>query len=309
MTAPGARRDEGAAHPGPSLAQWATGARPRTLPISVAPVIAGAGAAVADDGFAPVRALLALVVSVALQVGVNFANDYSDGIRGTDLDRVGPMRLVGSGLVRPGAVKTAAFGSFAVAAVVGLVLVVWSQQWWWLLVGAAAIVSAWYYTGGKRPYGYYGFGELFVFCFFGPVAVLGTTVVQTGGLSMTAVLIAVAIGFLAVAVLVVNNLRDIGGDLQAGKRTLATRMGDPATRAFFASLIIAASVIMVLIAATTSWWSLLALAGPGYLARQVVVVLKGRTGRDLIPALKATGLADLLAAIGLATGLAIATLI
>lgn len=309
MTAQGSSAGHRPPGQGAGLAEWVAGARPRTLPISIAPVIAGTGAAVSIGSFAPVRALMALVVSVALQIGVNFANDYSDGIRGTDADRVGPMRLVGSGAARPVAVKLAAFSSFAVAAAAGLVLVAWSRQWWWLAVGAAAIVSAWYYTGGKRPYGYHGFGELFVFVFFGPVAVWGTATVQTGSIDVTTILAGLAIGLLAVAVLVVNNLRDIAGDLEAEKRTLATRMGAPATRVFFALLVGVASLIVIMIAVATSWWALLALIGPGYLARHVVVVLKGASGPSLIPALKATGLADLLAGIGLTFGILISALI
>lgn len=294
----------GAAAPGmPTLAEWVAGARPRTLPISIAPVVAGSATAYAADGFAPVRALLALMVSIALQIGVNFANDYSDGIRGTDAQRVGPMRLVGSGVARPALVKRAAFGSFAVAAVLGLVLVVLSAQWWLMIAGAAAILAAWYYTGGRRPYGYRGLGEVFVFVFFGLVAVLGTTLVQAGRIDLVSVLVAVAIGFLAVSVLVSNNLRDIAGDLAAGKRTLATRMGDRATRLLFAVLIIAAAGIAVIVAALTTWWALLALGGIGYVLPQVIVVLRGATGRELIPALKASGLADLMFACLLAVGI------
>lgn len=308
MTTDRARADRHRPVRGPSPAQWVAGARPRTLPISVAPVIAGTGAAVAAGSFAPVRAVLALLVAVALQVGVNFANDYSDGIRGTDADRVGPMRLVGSGLVRPVLVKAAAFGSFAVAAAAGLVLVVWTRQWWFLAVGAAAILAAWYYTGGKRPYGYRGLGEVFVFVFFGPVAVCGTTLVQTGRVGLVSGMTAVAVGFLAVCVLVVNNLRDIGGDLDAGKRTLATRMGDRATRTLFVTLAAAAAALMVVVAAVSSWWAMLALVGPGYLAPQLIRVARGATGPSLIPPLKAAGLADVLTAIGLAFGLTIAGL-
>ncbi len=293
---------------GPSLTQWIAGARPRTLPISVAPVIAGSGAAIAMDGFAPIRALLALVVSAVLQVGVNFANDYSDGIRGTDVDRVGPMRLVGSGVARPALVKAAAFASFAVAAIAGLALVVWTQQWWLVAVGAAAIVAAWYYTGGKRPYGYRGFGEIFVFVFFGPVAVGGTALVQTERVDLTTGLISVAIGFLAVAVLVVNNLRDIAGDIDTGKLTLATRMGDRATRVLFAALVVAATGLVIVVAISVGWWALLGLAGPALLARQLITVLRGAAGRALIPPLKTAGLADLATAIGLAVGMAIGTL-
>ncbi|WP_091532613.1 1,4-dihydroxy-2-naphthoate polyprenyltransferase [Microlunatus soli] len=293
----------------PSFAQWLSGARPRTLPISVAPVIAGSATAYAAGGFAALPAVLALLVSIALQIGVNFANDYSDGIRGTDTHRVGPMRLVGSGVARPVLVKRAAFGCFGFAGVLGLVLVVMSRQWWLLPVGAAAILAAWYYTGGKRPYGYRGLGEVFVFVFFGLVAVLGTTVVQLRRIDAASIPVAVAIGLLAVAVLVSNNLRDIGGDTASGKRTLATRMGDRPTRVFFAALVAAAAVGYLIAAALSTWWALLALLGIGYLVPQVLVVLRGATGRDLIGPLKAAGFADLLSAALLAVGVVLGSVL
>ena len=293
----------------PTLGEWIAGARPRTLPISIAPVIAGSATAYAADGFALLPAVLALAVSIALQIGVNFANDYSDGIRGTDADRVGPMRLVGSGLARPHLVKAAAFGCFGVAALIGLLLVVISGLWWLLLAGAASILAAWYYTGGKRPYGYRGLGEIFVFVFFGLVAVLGTTLVQLGRVDLPSVLVAVATGLLAVAVLVSNNLRDITGDTASGKRTLATRIGDRNTRLLFAGLAGGAAIAFVVVAALTSWWALLALAGIAYLSPQVLVVLRGATGRALLPALKASGLADLFSAGGLAVGMVLASIL
>jgi 1,4-dihydroxy-2-naphthoate octaprenyltransferase len=293
----------------PTLGEWIAGARPRTLPISIAPVIAGSATAYAADGFALLPAVLALAVSIALQIGVNFANDYSDGIRGTDADRVGPMRLVGSGLARPHLVKAAAFGCFGVAALIGLLLVVISGLWWLLLAGAASILAAWYYTGGKRPYGYRGLGEIFVFVFFGLVAVLGTTLVQLGRVDLPSVLVAVATGLLAVAVLVSNNLRDITGDTASGKRTLATRIGDRNTRLLFAGLAGGAAIAFVVVAALTSWWALLALAGIAYLFPQVLVVLRGATGRALLPALKASGLADLFSAGGLAVGMVLASIL
>ena len=217
-------------------AQWLAGARPRTLPAAVAPVLVGTSVAIWDGGAHWGRAVLALLVALALQAGVNYANDYSDGIRGTDADRVGPVRLVGQGLAEPHAVKRAALLCFAVAAVAGLALVVLSQLWWLLAVGAAAIVAAWTYTGGPRPYGYAGWGEVFVFVFFGLVAVCGTAVVQVGHISGLAWLCGTGVGALACAILVVNNLRDIPGDTVAGKRTLAVRLGDPATRRLYAAL-------------------------------------------------------------------------
>ncbi|QDP99039.1 1,4-dihydroxy-2-naphthoate polyprenyltransferase [Microlunatus elymi] len=293
----------------PTPAQWVAGARPRTLPISIAPVIAGSATAHAAGGFMIIPAVLALLVSISLQIGVNFANDYSDGIRGTDEQRVGPMRLVGSGVARPVLVKRAAFGCFGLAALLGLVLMILSAQWWLLPVGVACILAAWYYTGGKHPYGYIGLGEIFVFVFFGLVAVAGTTLVQLGRIDLPTILVAIGIGLLADAVLVSNNLRDIGGDTLSGKRTLATRIGDKATRRLFAGLALGAAVAFVIAAALTSWWALLALIGIGYLAPQVVTVLRGAVGPGLIPTLKAAGLADLFSAIGLAAGLVIAGLI
>ena len=220
-----------------TAAQWVAGARPRTLPAAVSPVIVGTAVALWDGGAVWDRALLALVVALALQVGVNYANDYSDGVRGTDAERVGPVRLVGQGLAPPGAVKRAALLSFAVAGLAGLVLVLLSQLWVLLLVGAAAILAAWTYTGGPRPYGYAGLGEVFVFVFFGLVAVAGTAAVQVGFVSALAWLGGVGVGALTCAILVANNLRDIPGDTVAGKRTLAVRIGDPATRRLYAALV------------------------------------------------------------------------
>ncbi len=293
---------------GPTLAQWVAGARPRTLPAALSPVVAGSGIAVAERGFSLVAALLCLVVSVALQIGVNYANDYSDGIRGTDADRVGPMRLVGSGVARAGAVRTAAFVSFAVAGLAGLVLVISTQHWWLLAVGAACVLAAWFYTGGKRPYGYLGLGELFVFVFFGLVAVCGTAYVQTGRVSLAAVLTAVGIGALACAILVANNLRDICGDALVGKRTLATRLGDPGTRRFYLILVVVAAASIVSTAALTSWWALLGLVGLVLIVPAVRVVSTGGVGRDLIPVLKATGTAELASAVTFSAGLVLATL-
>ena len=206
--------------------QWLAGSRPRTLPAAVSPVLAGT--AVAAYVAEPVwwRALLAMVVAVAMIIGVNYANDYSDGIRGTDADRVGPMRLVGSGAATPKAVKAAAFAAFGVAAVAGLVLAA-TTAWWLVAVGAVCVVAAWYYTGGSTPYGYLGLGEVMVFVFFGLVAVIGTTYVQTGTWEWAALYAGTGIGALACAILVANNLRDIPTDEVAGKITLAVRLGDP----------------------------------------------------------------------------------
>src|SRR6478752_4906357 len=201
-------------------AQWLTGARPRTLPAAVSPVLAGTGVASYADSVVWWKALLALVVALALQIAVNYANDYSDGIRGTDADRVGPLRLVGSGAASAERVKRAALMSFGVAAVAGLALAA-TTSWWLLLVGAVAMVAAWFYTGGAAPYGYLALGEVSVFVFFGLVAVVGTTYVQTQSFDAGAWWAGVGVGALACAILVANNLRDIPSDTVVGKRTLA----------------------------------------------------------------------------------------
>ena len=292
----------------PTLAQWVAGARPRTLPAAVSPVVAASGIAFFEGDFSSWRALLAMIVGVSLQVGVNYANDYSDGIRGTDAVRIGPLRLVGSGLARPRAVKAAAFTSFAAAALAGVALVGATQQWWLLAVGAAAILAAWYYTGGKRPYGYLGLGEVAVFLFFGLVATCGTGYVQIGRVSLALLLLGVGVGSLACAILVANNLRDIEGDRAVGKRTLATRIGDPASRTLYLLLVIVAALMIIAVAALTSWWALLGLAGLLLIIPAVRVVISSGQGRDLIPVLKVTGLAELLASVALTAGLVIARL-
>jgi 1,4-dihydroxy-2-naphthoate polyprenyltransferase len=285
--------------------QWLEGARPRTLPAAISPVVAGSGIAAHEGAFHLVAALLCLVVALALQVGVNYANDYSDGVRGTDAQRVGPMRLVGSGAAEPGHVKAAAFGCFALAGLAGLGLVLLTQLWWLLIVGAAAIAAAWFYTGGTRPYGYLGLGEVFVFVFFGLVAVSGTVLVQLGRTTAATWAAAVAIGSLACAILVANNLRDLRGDAAVGKRTLATRLGDRGTRWFFAALVLVAAGAVLLVAAWTTRWALLGLALVPLLYLPVREVLAGASGRALIVVLKRVGLAELAAAAGLALGLVI----
>ncbi|MGH3335680.1 MAG: 1,4-dihydroxy-2-naphthoate polyprenyltransferase, partial [Nocardioides sp.] len=256
-----------------SPAEWLAGARPRTLPAALAPVLAGTGVAAYVDGAVWWKAALALLVSVALQVGVNYANDYSDGVRGTDADRVGPMRLVGSGAATPGAVKAAAFVAFGVAAAAGLVLAV-TTAWWLVSVGLACILAAWFYTGGTRPYGYAGLGEVMVFVFFGLVAVVGTTYVQTETFELAAVCAAVGIGALACAILVANNLRDIPTDREAGKLTLAVRLGDGATRQVYAGLVLLAIVAAIDVALLTTWWAVLALAYAGTAAPAARAVLE-----------------------------------
>ena len=246
------------------------------------------------------------MVALALQVGVNYANDYSDGIRGTDADRVGPMRLVGSGTASPGAVKRAAFLAFGVAAVAGLVLAA-TTAWWLVVVGALCVLAAWFYTGGSKPYGYLGLGEVMVFVFFGLVAVVGTTYVQTQEWRAAAWYAAVGIGAIACAILVANNLRDIPTDRGAGKITLAVRLGDGRTRLFYVLLMVLALVALIGVALTTGWWALLALvyAVPSLMASRVV--RSGAGGPGLIPVLQLTGVAELLYGLGLLVGLAIAT--
>jgi 1,4-dihydroxy-2-naphthoate polyprenyltransferase len=266
--------------------QWIAGARPKTLPAAIAPVLVGT--ALAGANWMPMRAFLALVVALALQVGVNYANDYSDGIRGTDKARVGPVRLVGQGLAPAHRVRTAAFISFGVAAVAGLVLVALSGHWWLLLVGAAAIAAAWLYTGGPRPYGYSGLGEVFVFIFFGLVPVLGTLYVQTDVVDANAVLASIGVGSLACAILVTNNLRDIPSDSQTGKMTLAVRLGDRRTRRLYALLVIAAFA-MIAFMAITNPWTLIGLLAVPWAIRPLRVVMGGATGPGLIPALVSTG--------------------
>jgi len=270
-----------------TAAQWVEGARPRTLPAAVAPVAAGTGAAAAVDGFAAGRALLALVVALALQVGVNYANDYSDGVRGTDADRVGPLRLVGSGVASPAAVKVAALASFAVAALAGLALAALTT-WWLLLVGVAALLAAWFYTGGRSPYGYRGLGEVSVFLFFGLVATVGTTYVQAQEVTTASVLAGVGCGALACAVLVANNLRDRPRDEVAGKRTLAVRLGDARTRRLYAGLILMPYVAAALLV-PVSPWVVLTFATAVLLVAPARAVAGGAAGPALVPVLKATG--------------------
>jgi 1,4-dihydroxy-2-naphthoate octaprenyltransferase len=261
-------------------------ARPRTLPAAIAPVLVGSGLAAAVSAFSWWKGLLTLLVSVALQVGVNYANDYSDGIRGTDTDRVGPFRLVGSGAAKPATVKAAAFGCFALAGAAGLVLAV-VTAWWLILIGAACILAAWFYTGGPRPYGYAGLGEVFVFVFFGLVAVLGTEYVMAERISLTGIALAIGIGLLACAVLVANNLRDVDTDAVVGKRTLAVLLGAPLTRRVYALMIVGAFLAVVAVGLRHPW-CLIGLAAAALAVGPVRAVLAGAKGRALIPVLGAT---------------------
>jgi len=286
--------------------QWIQGARPRTLPAAIAPVLAGTGVALHEDGVVWWKAGLAMVVALALQVGVNYANDYSDGIRGTDADRVGPLRLVGSGTASPGAVRRAAFLAFGVAGVAGLVLAA-TTAWWLVVVGALCVLAAWFYTGGSKPYGYLGLGEVMVFVFFGLVAVVGTTYVQTQEWQAAAWYAAVGIGAIACAILVANNLRDIPTDRGAGKITLAVRLGDARTRLCYVLLMLVALVGLVGAALTTSWWALLALGYAVPSLQAARIVRSGAGGPALIPVLQLTGVAELLYGLGLLIGLAIAS--
>ncbi len=233
---PSAEAVAGAPQHRPTLGEWVAGARPRTLPAALVPVAVGIALAAALASVAWWRAALALVVSLAIQIGTNYANDYSDGVRGTDEARVGPVRLVAGGLARPGAVRAAAAASFGVAGAAGLALAI-AVSPWLILVGAACIAAGWFYTGGPRPYGYAGYGELFVFVFFGLVATAGTAYVCAGRFEWPSVVAGVPVGLFAVALLVVNNLRDIATDARSGKRTLAVRIGDGHTRVLYAACI------------------------------------------------------------------------
>lgn len=297
-----------ATRPSPTLSDWIAGARPRTLPSAVVPVLVGAAcAAGATDSFGSGvvwwRVVAALAVSLLLQIGVNYANDYSDGIKGTDDVRVGPMRLTATGTAAPGAVKRAALLSFALAAVVGLGLAL-STSLWLVAVGAAAIAAAWFYTGGPKPYGYMGLGEVFVFVFFGLVATVGTTYVAIESVPGITWLAACGVGSLITALLVTNNLRDIPTDREVGKRTLAVALGDKRTRLFYAALILAAFPFATA-AALDRPWALLALGGIVAAVKPLSTVLGGAKGRDLIPVLGDTGKVQMLYGVLLAIGLSL----
>ena len=304
---PGTPTASPTAHP-TGLALWWEGARPRTLPVSLVPVLVGSAVAAtyADEPwYAHIvwwRVACALVVALMLQIGVNYANDYSDGIRGTDDDRVGPLRLTGSGLVPPPKVKAAAFASFALAAVAGLAITA-TTSWWLLLIGAAAILAAWFYTGGSKPYGYLGLGDLAVFVFFGLVAVVGTAYIAADDPQLTwrSVLASVPVGLLAVSVLVTNNLRDLPKDAVVGKRTSAVRLGDAGTRWFYTACVVGAfGTTMVLV----GWpWLVLPLLAAALAIPAVRRVLGGAKGRDLIPVLARTGQLQLLCGLVIVVGL------
>ncbi|MCZ8382455.1 1,4-dihydroxy-2-naphthoate polyprenyltransferase [Mycobacterium sp. CPCC 205372] len=287
-----------------SIAQWIEGARPRTLPNAISPVIAGTGAAAWLDAAVWWKALLALLVAVALIIGVNYANDYSDGIRGTDDARAGPLRLVGAKLASPRAVLAAAVVSLAIGAAAGLALAVVSA-WWLIAVGAVCIAGAWLYTGGRKPYGYLGLGEVAVFVFFGLVAVLGTQYTQALRIDWVGVALAVAMGSLSSAVLVANNLRDIPTDSESGKITLAVRLGDARTRVLYQVLVAVALLIPLALIAATPWCAVGLLAAPLAL-RAARPVRGGQHGRELISVLRDTGLTMLVWAVTVAAALAFA---
>lgn len=282
-----------------TAADWISGARIRTLPLAFAPVAIGSGAASITEQFNAPVALLCLVVALALQIGVNYSNDYSDGVRGTDDYRVGPARLTGSGAADPKKVLAVALAFFALSGIAGIVIVILTSAWWMLAVGAVAIVAAWFYTGGRRPYGYAGLGEVMVFIFFGLVATLGTTYVQTGTFSQESLLGGIGIGLISCAVLVVNNIRDIATDTLAGKKTLAVRMGRTASAVLFCILMLIPFGIVIYVglfytAAMLTLFALLA-ALPACL-----ITVMAKTPQEYILALKLSSLTGLLYGLGLA---------
>lgn len=268
------------------------GTRPRTLPAAIVPVCVGVASVENFESSMWWKAVLAATVSVSLQVAVNYANDYSDGIKGTDDQRIGPLRLVGSGLVQPRIVKRAAFAMLAVAGVSGLILAL-SSSLWILLIGFFAMLAAWTYTGGPRPYGYAGLGEVFVFVFFGIVATVGTQYVVSQSITALSVVASVGVGALSCALLVVNNLRDRQGDQAVGKNTLAVKMGDRWTRYFFTSLFVAAAVAVLVVSVMAQFWALIGLVGLVFAVPGIKLVLAGAQGTALIKVLEQVGKAQI----------------
>jgi 1,4-dihydroxy-2-naphthoate octaprenyltransferase len=298
-----------------SLNIWFQGARPKTLGAAIAPVVVGSAIAYYEKSFSLTISLLALLVSISIQIAVNFANDYSDGIKGTDDQRVGPVRLVGQKLASPKSVKTAAILFFLIAALAGLIITILSQQWWFLLLGFSAIVAAWTYTGGPKPYGYAGLGEVFVFIYFGLVAVIGTTYAQTLFFKPYFLLYAISIGLFASAILVANNLRDREKDYQNKKNTLAVKLGDKRTRDLYVLLMILPFFLIISLfiynkinpgarIGATVQIQVLAI----YLAwRSIKPVINKVTGKDLIPVLINTGKTELLWALLVSLALVLET--
>ena len=286
------------------LRLWIEGARLRTLPLAIAPVAIGAGAADAMQRFDLLLSALALGVALFLQIGVNFANDYSDGIRGTDDKRVGPLRLTGSKSVKPESVKTAAMLFFLLAAASGFAIVVITGQWWLIAVGLLSIVAAWFYTGGKNPYGYAGFGEIAVFVFFGLVATVGTAYIQIGFVELNSVLGGIAAGCFAAAVLMVNNIRDIETDTASSKKTLAVRMGAKWAKKLFIFMIWFPFVILFYFTLLYPA-SFLAYAAIFMVAPTTLIVLTAKTAKELILVLKLTSFASLAYALLLTLGLVV----
>ena len=280
-----------------SPATWIAGARPRTLPAAIAPVVVATS--LADKESNTIAALLALAVSLALQIGVNYANDYSDGIRGTDNDRIGPLRITASGLATPNQVRSAAFISFGVAAIAGLLLAI-NSSWWLIAVGALSIAAAWGYTGGKNPYGYMGLGELFVFIFFGLVATIGAFYVQTDRITGESILAGVIVGFLACAILVINNIRDRAKDEVVGKRTVAVRLGDKRSRVLYTALV---TLPYLLTAGFGSPWTMLTLTTLPLTVSILKVLWSGTEGTALIALLAATGKLQMLFSLALSLAL------
>ncbi len=291
---------------GPRVARprdWLAGTRPRTLPAAVVPVFIGTGVAFGYGKFSPWRAVLALVVALALQIGVNFANDYSDGIRGSDERRVGPTRLVAAGLARPKQVLAAAFACFGVACVAGLVLAIFTS-WWLILVGAAAVAAGWFYTGGSHPYGYRGFGEIAVFTFFGVAAVAGTAYVQLVRFTGLELIAAIPAGLLSCALLMINNLRDIDSDAEVGKRTLAVMLGDARSRTVYVASLLVPFAVALAMTPARPLAALTVIALP-LAVGPIKAVRSGASGRALITALGQTGRLQLVFGAALTVGLAV----
>ena len=291
---------------GPRVARprdWLAGTRPRTLPAAVVPVFIGTGVAFGYGKFSPWRAVLALVVALALQIGVNYANDYSDGIRGSDERRVGPTRLVAAGLARPKQVLAAAFACFGVACVAGLVLAIFTS-WWLILVGAAAVAAGWFYTGGSHPYGYRGFGEIAVFAFFGVAAVAGTAYVQLVRFTWLELVAAIPAGLLSCALLMINNLRDIDSDAEVGKRTLAVMLGDARSRTVYVASLLVPFAVALAMTPVRPLTALTLIALPLAFG-PIKAVRSGASGRALIAALGQTGRLQLVFGAALTIGLAV----